>query len=89
MSNDEVIHDFTIKYPDLTSRKGYNDGMVHHIHHSEPTTPHISVKAEKNSKGVNWEVSVSGCKSVFEAMDLLDTATADMEKRLGGAATSG
>lgn len=49
--------------------------MEQHIyHHSDKSGPTVSVKTEKNTKGYNWEASVSGASSVEEALDLLEKA---------------
>lgn len=40
----------------------------HIYHHNEDTGPRIAIKIERNSKSINWEVNVSNCHSVDEAM---------------------
>lgn len=42
-----------------------------HLYHHNDQDPRISMKIEKNSKGYNWECSVSGAKTVEEAIALL------------------
>lgn len=58
-----------------------NDSHVYY--HNEPSEPTVSVKAERNSRGVNWEASVSGANSVAQAMELLDEARRELEHRFG------
>lgn len=43
----------------------------HIYYHHESDGPRIAMKVERNSKGYNWEVAVSGAKSVEQAMSLL------------------
>jgi hypothetical protein len=46
-----------------------------HIYtHNDSDGPRVSVKVEKNSKGFNYEAHVQGCKTVEEAIDLLNLA---------------
>ena len=49
------------------------DNGEHVWHHSQPPEPHVSVSAEKNSKGWTWSVSVSGAESVEQAMAMLNS----------------
>lgn len=53
----------------------------HIYHHSEGAK--VTVKAEKNSRGWNYEASVSGASSVAEAMQLLTQATEALKKEYG------
>lgn len=50
----------------------------HVYHHTVSDGPRINVKVEKNSRGYNFEVTVTGAASVDEALALV----ADAEKRL-------
>lgn len=43
----------------------------HVYHHYDNDGARITVKVEKNSRGFNYEASVSGAKTIDEAMDLL------------------
>ena len=43
----------------------------------------INVKVEKNSKGYNWEATVTGAKTVEEAVTLLKQAEAELLKNFG------
>lgn len=52
-------------------------------HRSDNDGPNVSVKVEKNSKGYNWEASVSGAKSVDEAIELLRDAEEKMRTEFG------
>ena len=56
----------------------------HVYHHYDRTPPSITVKAERNSKGWNYEAAVSGCESVEQAMELLIRATQALESQYGG-----
>jgi hypothetical protein len=51
----------------------------HQYHHFDNDGPRVSVKVEKNSKGYNYEAHVSGCKTVDEAMALLNDAVAKLK----------
>ena len=53
----------------------------HVYHHYDKAEPSITVKAEKNSKGWNFEAAVSGCASVEQAMELLERATQALEAK--------
>ena len=55
----------------------------HVYHHNVDERPKVNLKVEKNSKGVNWEITVIGAKSPKEAMDLLDEMTDEMKLRYG------
>lgn len=71
---------------DLMRRNAEANAQANSQHvytHYDPTPPHVSVKCEKNSKSINWEVSVSGCASVADAMKMLDEARKEMEQRFG------
>jgi predicted secreted protein len=56
---------------------------VNHFHHQVSDGPKITIKIEKNSKGYNWEVSVSGAKSVAEAILLMQQAEKEMKDLYG------
>ena len=43
---------------------------VHVYHHSDPNPARISLKVERNSKSLNWEISVSNASSPEESVDL-------------------
>lgn len=51
----------------------------HVYHHSDSDFP----KAEKNTKGFNFEAHVQGCKTVDQAMAMLKDATAKLEAEYG------
>jgi hypothetical protein len=51
----------------------------HVYHHYDNDGPRVSVKAEKNSKGFNYEAHVQGAKTVDEAMALLNEAVAKLK----------
>ena len=55
----------------------------HIYHHNADEGPRVSVKAEKNTKGWNYEASVSGVKSVEQALELLKAATDALQAQYG------
>ena len=55
--------------------------QIHHFYHNDLRNPTISVKIERNSKGYNFEASISGANSTAEALELLDTMVAALEER--------
>ena len=57
----------------------------HIYHHSDQDGLRIAVKLEKNTKGFNYEASVSGAKTVAEAIMTLDMAKKDLEAKYGPA----
>lgn len=58
-------------------------GVQHVYHHSDSDGARINVKVEKNTKGFNYEATVTGAKSVDEAIGLLK----DAENKLQAAYT--
>jgi len=46
----------------------------HVYHHQDADGPHINVKVERNSRGYNYEATVTGAKTVKEAVALLKDA---------------
>jgi hypothetical protein len=54
-----------------------------HIYHHNDSTPRLSVKAEKNTKGYNFEASVSNAATVDEAMELLQKLTESLQRVYG------
>jgi hypothetical protein len=57
---------------------------VQHIyHHYENDGARVTAKVERNSKGYNWEASVSGAKTVDEAMALLAEAEKNLRSKFG------
>jgi hypothetical protein len=55
----------------------------HIYHHNANDGPRVNVKAEKNSRGVNYEATVIGAHSPEEAMALLRETVAALEKEFG------
>ena len=55
----------------------------HIFHHSDSDGARVSVKVERNTKGFNYEASVSGAKSVDEALALLNDAIARLRAAYG------
>lgn len=55
----------------------------HVFHHNNTDGPRVALKVEKNSKGHNWEVSVSGARTVEEAMALIRTGDAALREQFG------
>ncbi len=50
-------------------------------------SPLIYLKVEKNSKGFNWEISVTGADSLVQALVLLDAGVAELSARYGNPVT--
>lgn len=59
------------------------DSSIHHFHHHEPSPATVNVSAERNSRGVNWSVTVIGAENVAQAMELMDKARSELEHRFG------
>lgn len=57
----------------------------HIYHHDVNDGPRINVKAERNTKGYNYEATVTGAKTVEEGMALLNDAIAKLEAQYGKA----
>ena len=55
----------------------------HIYHHAEKAPPTINVKAERNSKGWNYEATVIGAETVDAALTLLADATRKLEAQYG------
>ncbi len=52
------------------------DHEVHVYHHSEPARARVGIKVERNSRSINWEISISDASSPEEAVKLfLETLT--------------
>lgn len=47
-----------------------SDNEAHIYHHSEPVPARVSLKVERNSKSINWEISVSNATTPDEAVEL-------------------
>jgi small-conductance mechanosensitive channel len=45
--------------------------------------PRVNVKVEKNSRGYNFEVTVTGASDVSQALDLIDAAETALRERYG------
>lgn len=54
-----------------------------HVYHHNDDKPRINVKAEKNTKGYNYEASVTGAASVEEAMELLAKVMQSLQRTYG------
>lgn len=59
----------------------------HIYHHSDSDGARINVKVEKNTKGFNYEATVTGAKSVDEAIALLRDAQAQLQATFGAPET--
>ena len=46
----------------------------HHFNAQQPQPPEVKVNVSKNTKGFNYEVEVSHCTSVEQAMKMLEHA---------------
>ena len=55
----------------------------HIYHHNDADGPRFNVKAERNTKGYNYEATVTGAKSINEALTLLNEAIAQLEAQYG------
>lgn len=55
----------------------------HIYHHSDSDGVRINVKVEKNTKGFNYEATITGAKSVEEAMTALKSAQTALEATYG------
>ena len=55
----------------------------HVYHHSDSDGARINVKVEKNTKGFNYEATVTGAKTVEEAMHILETAEQQLRQKYG------
>jgi hypothetical protein len=51
----------------------------HHIHTWADQGPKVDIKAERNSRGYNWEIKVSGAKTTDEAIAMLAEADAKLK----------
>ena len=58
----------------------------HIYHHSDNDGARVNVKVEKNSRGFNYEATVTGAKSVEEAVALLKDAEAQLKALYGAEA---
>lgn len=47
-------------------------------------TKKINVKIEKNSKGYNWEVTVTNADTVDEALEIIHDADQKLRQQYGG-----
>lgn len=57
--------------------------VTHVYHHYESHEPSLTIRGERNTKGWNVEIGVSGARTVEEAVKLLDALKAEAEKRFG------
>lgn len=58
----------------------------HIYYHTDPASPRVNVKAERNSKGWNYEATITGAESPEEALRLLRATIAELEKEYGASA---
>ena len=56
----------------------------HIYHHSDSDGARINVKVEKNSRGFNYEATVTGAKTVDEAITILNAAQEKLQAQYGG-----
>lgn len=59
----------------------------HVYYHNGNDGPRVTLKLEKNTKGYNWEASISGAKTVEEAMTLLTDANEKLRAAYGSEPT--
>lgn len=57
----------------------------HVYYHHEEQGPRVTLKIEKNSRGVNWEVSIVQARTVDEGMELLREAETKLRAEYGEA----
>ena len=55
----------------------------HVYHHTVNDGPKVNLKVEKNSRGYNYEVTVSGASSTDEAMAITKDAEAKLAAQYG------
>jgi hypothetical protein len=60
----------------------------HIYHHSDSDGVRINVKVEKNTKGFNYEATITGAKTVEEAMTALKSAQSALEEKYGAPNTT-
>ena len=56
------------------------DNKTHTYHHYDNDGARVNVSFEKNSKGYNFSATVTGAKSIEEAMKMLIEAEQALEK---------
>lgn len=73
-SNDPVARNFS-----------FGPSVIEHVHRTIPTDPRptVAIKMETNSRGTNWEISVSGCATPAEAIELVREARARIDQEFG------
>jgi hypothetical protein len=62
---------------------------THVYHHNDADGPRINMKVERNSRGYNYEATVTGAKSVEEAAKLLNDAIAKLRSTYADIAVQG
>jgi hypothetical protein len=55
----------------------------HIYHHSDSDGVRLNVKIEKNTKGFNYEATVSGAETVDQALTYLNALQAKLEEKYG------
>jgi len=50
----------------------------HVYHHQDADGPRVNMKVERNSRGYNYEATVTGAKTVDEAVGILNDAIAKL-----------
>jgi hypothetical protein len=51
--------------------------------HKEVITPHVNMKIERNSRGVNYSVTVEGAETVDEALKIITDGEAKLKAQFG------
>jgi hypothetical protein len=54
-----------------------------HVYNHYDLTPRLNAKVEKNTKGYNWEATVTGAATVEEAIELLQKLTKSLQRVYG------
>lgn len=57
----------------------HQQAVQHHVHTWTDQGPKVDIKAERNSRGYNWEIKVSGAKTTDEALAILADADAKLK----------
>lgn len=77
----ELQEDEALRQKNEKETNGMDDQHVYH--HSDSDGARVYVKVERNTKGFNYEASVTGAKTVDEAMAMLQDAEAKLRAVYG------
>ena len=62
-----------------------HDNEAHVYHHSEPVKARVGLKVERNSRSINWEISISDASTPEEAIELYLTTLTQLSANLPAA----